>query len=125
MCHTRGLRQGELLSPLLFILTMKMLNALFQCAGARALFASLRSSTIQHRVSLYTDDLILFIVPIKHDIRLVCAIMEVFTSTSSLHTNISKCQFTPIQPLEEQVELVPQLLPCQLVYFSSRIEKLN
>jgi hypothetical protein len=36
---------------------------------------------------------------------------------SGVHTNLSKCQFTPIRCSEEQITVVTQWFPCQLVHF--------
>jgi hypothetical protein len=57
------------LSPLLFVLVIEALNALFRCAEERRLFSSLRSSAIRQRVSLYADDLMIFLTPQAQDIK--------------------------------------------------------
>jgi hypothetical protein len=44
-------------------------------------------------------------------------IMETFAGAFGLHTNIRKCQFTPIQCSEDQVAVVKHHFPCQLVHF--------
>jgi hypothetical protein len=51
------------LSLLLFVLAMEVLNVLFRCADERALFMSLRALAIQFKVSLYADDLVMFLAP--------------------------------------------------------------
>jgi hypothetical protein len=117
ICHARGLRQGDPLSPLMFVLTMEALNALFQLAEERLLLTSLRSPKIQHRASLYADDLVIFLSSVVQDLRAVGMIMETFAGASGLHTNIHKCQFTLIQCSEDQVAMVQQCFPCQLVHF--------
>jgi hypothetical protein len=49
----------------------------------------------------YADDLINFLSLEAKDIRFALAILEFFASASRLHTNLSKCQFTPIRCIEE------------------------
>lgn len=59
--HQRGLRQGDPLSPMLFILVMNVLNALVQKASDGRLLQPLARRPLQHRVSLYVDDVVLFL----------------------------------------------------------------
>jgi hypothetical protein len=110
--HSSGLRQVDHLSPLLFMLTMEALNAMPSLADDMGLFTDLRSPAIHHRASLYANDLV-FLVPTEQDIQLVHGVMEIFVGVLGLHTNISKCQFTPIRCPEDHMAIVQQrLLQC-------------
>jgi hypothetical protein len=46
--------------------------------------------------------------------------MEIFAGASGMYTNISMFQFTSIRCSEDQIDIVKQLLPCQLVHFPSK-----
>jgi hypothetical protein len=48
-----------------------------------------------HRVSFYTDDLIIFISPEAQDLVL-CDIFAMFEGASDLGCNLNKCQMVPI-----------------------------
>jgi hypothetical protein len=92
--HERGLRQRDLLSPLLSVLAMEVLNALFRCADEWALFMSLWAPAIRFRVSRYADDFVMFHALCKQDTHLARTIMVFFADASGLCTNVAKCQFT-------------------------------
>ena len=62
ICHARGLRQGDPLSPLLFVLVMEGLNALLQLADERRLLRALHPK-IKERAFMYADDVVIFLTP--------------------------------------------------------------
>jgi hypothetical protein len=68
-------------------------------------------------VSLYADDFVVFVAPVHQDIHLVHAILEAFAGASGLHTNIHKCQITPICCSAKQIEPIQSIFPCQLACF--------
>lgn len=81
------------------------------------LFASLQSPAIKCRASIYADDLVIFLRPQAQDLQLTRGILDLFAAASGLHANINKCQFSPIRCDEDQIHLVQQVFPCQLVPF--------
>src|SRR6185312_9808091 len=59
--HDRGVRQGDPLSPLLFVLAIDPLPRLLSIATARGLLSKLRGRATRFRASLYADDAAIFI----------------------------------------------------------------
>jgi len=84
--HQRGLRQGDPLSPMLFILVVDVLNNLFLKAEAEGLVSPLLSTG--QRLSLYADDVALFIRPTEEDLQLTKDILRCFGEASGLQTNL-------------------------------------
>jgi hypothetical protein len=117
ICHARGLRQGNPLSLLLFVLVMEVLDALFHKADDWGLFHPLDRRPLPHRAFLYADDHVLMLYPRQQDINLLRQILDIFQGASGLSCNLSKCQMVIIRCDDEQWQMAATLFPCQQVEF--------
>jgi len=115
--HRRGLRQGDPLSPMLFILVMDVLNRMVTQADEEGILQPLARRPIQHRISLYADDVALFLQPAAADINLTLRILQLFGEASGLKTNVQKSNVMPIHCSEENMGVVQSLLPCGIQGF--------
>jgi hypothetical protein len=100
---------------MLFILVMDVLNSLVLKALEQDLLQPLIRGGREQRISLYANDVVLFLQPRLEELSLVKEILRVFGEASGLVTNISKCSFTPITCGDRQVQIVQQFFPCSMV----------
>jgi hypothetical protein len=114
--HARWLRQGDPLSPFLFLLVMEVLGAMIKKAEEWSIFKKLLAHAMPHRASLYVDDLIIFLLPVPGDLELIKVILATFGGVSRLCCNMNKSEIMEGSPccVEEDVGLVDNLLPCHL-----------
>jgi hypothetical protein len=88
---TRGrLRQGDPLSPSLFVLLMNTLNRVLAKAIELGILGRLARRELATSVSLYVDDVVIFCHPDETELRAIRSILELFRQASGLHTNFAK-----------------------------------
>lgn len=117
IAHRRGLRQGDPLSPMLFILVMDVLGHMITKAAQDGMLQPLSRRAVQHRISLYADDVVLFLRPETNDIAITMDILRLFGEASGLKTNLQKSNVLPIRCSDHEIEVVQQQLPCELSNF--------
>lgn len=110
--HKRGLHQGDPLSPMLFILVMDVLNYLFKKASELGLLQPLTPCHCEQRVSLYADDVTLFIKPNPPEMDLALSILTTFGEAFGLQTNLQKSCVIPIRCEQSQLDMVETSLSC-------------
>ena len=94
--HQQGLRQGDPMSPLLFVIVMDCLAALINAAVEAEVLKPTGSSRMPFRTSLYADDAVIFINPDPSEIASIKQLLQLFGNATGLHTNFEKSSFTPI-----------------------------
>ena len=90
--NCKGMRQGDSLSPMLFILTMEPLQRLFEVAVDRGILAPLATRGMKQRLSIYADDVVLFVKPRLVDLEACRAILALCGEASGLHINMKNRQ---------------------------------
>jgi hypothetical protein len=96
---------------------MEVLSAIFCKAEECRVLQAMGVRQIKHRVSLYADDLIMFISPAASNLNMTGGILEVFAGALGLRCNLGKCQIAPIRCDEAQVSLATSFFPCAMVEF--------
>jgi hypothetical protein len=90
-------RQGDPLSPMLFLLAMEPLHRLFKKAQEQGILQQLSNGCDTFRVSLYADDVAIFINPTSHDLQVTTTILSIFAYASGLKNKFAKNQGVPHQ----------------------------
>jgi hypothetical protein len=117
------MRQGGPLSLMLFLLAMEPLHLLFRKAHEVHLLQKLRPNCDTCKVSLYVDDATLFIRPNEQELHVVDTILQIFSDTFGLVTNMAKTHFYPIRchglnfDLLHQASRVVATFPCSYLGF--------
>lgn len=76
--NKRVLRQGDPLSPLLFVLVIDCLDRFLDLAQQQQFLAPLGNQLVRHRASIYADDVIVFAKPAVEECTHVQKILAVF-----------------------------------------------
>jgi hypothetical protein len=94
--HARGLRQGDPLSPQLFVLAMEVVTRIVGRATAEGLLSPIGNCTATQRLSIFADDVVLFVAPTVQDLIAVKQILSIFGEASGLKVNYRKTSATMI-----------------------------
>jgi hypothetical protein len=115
---------------MVFLLAMEPLHRLFQRAQEENLLSKVSNGCQAFRVSLYADDVVVFIKPTVKDLQATNAILDIFAKASGLTINMEKTQFYPIQCAQINLEFLTQLncrvssFPCTYLGLPLHIKKL-
>lgn len=76
---------------------MDVLNSVFTKVAEFGLLQALAGGNIRQQISLYADDVALFIRPTQEEMSLTTNILEAFGEASGLRTNFQKSCAIPIR----------------------------
>ena len=115
--HQRGLRQGDPLLPLLFVIVSDCLGALFTVVENAGILGPIGNHRMAYRTSLYADDVMLFINPKEEEVTAVKEIPDIFGSATGLCTNFSKSSIIPVACGHLNLTAVVQDFGCAMQNF--------
>jgi hypothetical protein len=123
--HGRGLRQGDPLSPLLFILAIDPITQILEEATHLGILHKLRGRGAILRTSLYADDAAVFVAPIKSDVQNLAAILNNFGEVTGLCTNFLKSSVMPMLCVNIDLDEVLEGIPAARASFPLRYPGLS
>ncbi len=92
----RGLRQGDPLSPLLFILCIDSFYRMMHQAVSRSLLPAVGVGDLSIHSLQFADDLLLFLDGSARSAKVTKFLLDAFTAASGLKINSAKSSFIPI-----------------------------
>ncbi|KAH0709195.1 hypothetical protein KY284_010622 [Solanum tuberosum] len=114
----RGLRQGDPMSPFLFILAMEGLNSMIRKASENGWLQGFsananRGDAMEISHLLYADDSLVFCGAEVNHIRHLRAILTIFEGISGLHVNWHKSCLYPVNQVAN-MQVLAENLGCQV-----------
>lgn len=117
---SRGTRQGCPMSPLLFAIAIEPLSIALKSSPC---FTGIFRAGLEHRVSLYADDLLLYVTDPISCVDDILQILTTFGSFSGYKLNIGKSECFPVNKAAKQIP--PNALPFRLAHNSFRYLGIN
>ena len=111
---SRGLHQGDPLSPYLFVMGMEVLSVLIRRAVEGGFISGCsiwrgRRQTINISHLLFADDIVVFCEAKKEHIMHLSWILFWFEAASGLRINLAKSEILPVGEIEEVDEMAVEL----------------
>ncbi|XP_073363559.1 uncharacterized protein [Aegilops tauschii subsp. strangulata] len=96
---------------------MEPLQKLFDKAGRNGLLTPLASCGMEHRTSIFADDVMLFLKASMEDMQRCGMMLETFGVFSGLRVNMRKSTVIPVRCSQDQIEGIVATLGCALGSF--------
>lgn len=110
----RGLRQGDPLSPFLFVIVMDALSRMFSAAVDGGLLSGFSVGGVNISYLLFADDTLLFCEPDRGHIQYLRALLLCFEAVVGLKVSLSKFEMVPVGKVFN-VQGLAKILGCKVL----------
>jgi len=114
------LRQGDPLSPLLFVIAIDPLQKILDLVTEEGHLAKFRGKHTVIRTSMYADDTTIFVKPYKRDVTTLAEILAKFGDATGLKTNVEKSSLIPIRCQGVNLDEVLSNFPARRARFPTK-----
>jgi len=112
---SRGLRQGDPLSPLLFVFVMEALSRMINAAVSGGVLDGFRVGDASCSHLLFADDTLIFCDASSSKIRSLRVLLLLFEAVSGLKVNLAKFSIIPVGNVDN-VGRLADILECEVAY---------
>ena len=105
---------------MLFLLIMEPLQSLFEFAVEHGSLTPLARTGMKQRVSMFVDDVMIFLKPDAMDLQVCASLLQVFGDASGMRVNLAKSATLPIHCSEDILNRVVQILGCPAGSYPSK-----
>uniref|UniRef100_A0A2N9FUW6 Reverse transcriptase domain-containing protein n=1 Tax=Fagus sylvatica TaxID=28930 RepID=A0A2N9FUW6_FAGSY len=124
---SRGIRQGDPLSPLLFVIVMEALSRLIDKASGVGLLSGFsvggeESAPLQISHLLFVDDILIFCEANPDSLTYLRVILTCFKATSGLRVNLGKSEMVQVSEVPN-LEALADILGCKTATFPMKYLK--
>lgn len=85
---------------------------MFELATSREIMAPLARRGMKHRLSMFADDVVIFVKPHDQDLEACSSILQIFGGATGLHVNLTKSAAYLIRCPPETWERVGRIIGC-------------
>ena len=112
----RGVRQGDPLSPLLFVLAADLLQCIVNKAHTQGIFSLPIEADPSNKFPIiqYADDTILIMKASQREIFCLKGLLQSFAESTGLKVNYAKSQMIPLNLSQDQINILANTFGCQI-----------
>lgn len=113
----RGLRQGDLLSPYLFVIVADLLQQMINRASSQQLLQHPLVDDLPCPVLQYADDTIIVLRTVPEQVVYLRTLLDTFAAATGLNINFDKSTFVPIGLQLQDAELLASIMSTMVASF--------